>query len=119
MSDRFASLGIDPAIPAHGRTAGFAFSNLKLGTKEVRIRIFGGEYKYSPMSALYVYGRPQDLSLQKARDTIHLRNHLRLWASPWKYQGKRVWVGGISREVYLLSAEPVPIEKLRFFSWEK
>jgi hypothetical protein len=201
IDEHFGGLGINPAVPPHGRTAGFAFSNLKLGTKEVRIRVFGseqvedfsffinvpgfradwqqvdpdtlypedeivelrneqelydalmtlpccttradgtgkgdplnivviasdddilgfiragwdetevltaasgwktfkaffgGEYKYSPMSALYVYGRPQDLSLQKARDTIHLRNHLRLWAAPWRYQGKRVWVGGIS-----------------------
>ncbi|MBW1686694.1 MAG: LssY C-terminal domain-containing protein [Deltaproteobacteria bacterium] len=204
LDQHFGGLGIDPAVPPHGRTAGFAFSNLKLGTKEVRIRIFGservenftffvtvpgfeadwqqvdpdtlypedeivelrteqdlydalltlpccttradgtgkgdplnivviandddilgfiragwdetevltaasgwktfkaffgGEYKYSPMSALYVYGRPQELSLQKARDTIHLRNHLRLWVSPWRYQGKRVWVGGISRDI--------------------
>jgi len=204
IDEHFGGLGIDPAVPARGRTAGFAFSNLKLGTKEVRIRLyggkrvenftffvtvpgfqadwqqvdpdalypedeivelrteqelydalltlpccttradgtgqgdplnivviandddilgfiragwdetevltfasgwktfkafFGGEYKYSPMSALYVYGRPQELSLQKARDTIHLRNHLRLWVSPWVYQGKRVWVGGISRDI--------------------
>jgi hypothetical protein len=204
IDDHFGSLGIDPAVPAHDRTQGFAFSNLKLGTKEVRVRIFGsrqvldfaffvtvpgfradwqqvdidtlysadeivelntdqelydalmtlpccttrqdgtgkgdplnivviasddaimgfiragwdetevltagtawktflaffgGEYKYSPMSALYVFGRPQDLSLQKARDTIHERNHLRLWAAPWKYRGDRVWVGGISRDI--------------------
>jgi hypothetical protein len=204
MDEYLGGLGIDPAVPAHGRTEGFAFSNLKLGTKEVRIRIFGGarvenfnffvtvpgfkadwqsvdpddlypedqvvelrseqalyealmtlpccttradgtgegdplnivviasdddilgfiragwdetevltassgwktfkaffggKYRYSPMSALYVYGRPQDLSLQKARDTIHQRNHLRLWASPWRYQDKRVWVGGISRDI--------------------
>jgi len=61
--------------------------------------ITGGEYKTSPISALYVYGRPQDISLQKARDTIHERNHLRLWLSPWRFQGKRVWVGGISRDI--------------------
>jgi hypothetical protein len=43
---------------------------------------FGGTYKYSPMSALYLFGRAQDVGLQKARDTIHQRNHLRLWMSP-------------------------------------
>jgi len=42
--------------------------------------IFGGRYRYSPVSALYVFGRRQDLALQEeARDTIHERNHLRLW----------------------------------------
>ena len=59
----------------------------------------GGEYKYSPISALYIFGRPQDISLQKARDTINERNHLRLWLSPWRYQGNRVFVGGISRDI--------------------
>ncbi len=204
IDDHFDRLGIDPRVPAHGGTSGFAFSNLKLGTKEVRVRVFGerrvenfaffvtvpglradwqevdwddlytddeiveleteeelyealvdlpccttrrdgsgegdpinivviageggllwfiragwdetevltaasawrtfraffgGEYKYSPMSALYVYGRSQDVSLQKARDTIHERNHLRLWLSPFRYRGKNVWVGGISRDI--------------------
>jgi hypothetical protein len=48
---------------------------------------------------LYLYDRPQDLALQKARDNIHQRNHLRLWLSPVRYQGKPVWVGQISRDI--------------------
>jgi len=59
----------------------------------------GGEYKYSPISALYIFGRPQDLSLQKARDTINERNHLRLWLTPWRFQGQAVLIGGISRDI--------------------
>ena len=59
----------------------------------------GGEYKYSPISALYIFERPQDISLQKARDTINERNHLRLWLTPWRYQGKNVFIGGISRDI--------------------
>jgi len=59
----------------------------------------GGEYKNSPISALYVFGRPQDISLQKARDTINERNHLRLWLTPWRLQGKNVFLGGISRDI--------------------
>ena len=59
----------------------------------------GGEYKYSPISALYIFERPQDISLQKARDTINERNHLRLWLTPWRYQGKFVFIGGISRDI--------------------
>jgi hypothetical protein len=60
---------------------------------------FGGEYKHAPMSALYVFGRAQDVGLQKARDTIHERNHLRLWVTPIRFQGKHVWVGTITRDI--------------------
>jgi hypothetical protein len=60
---------------------------------------FGGTYKYSPMSALYVFGRSQDAGYQKARDTIHQRNHLRLWLSPLKFRGEHVWVGTITRDI--------------------
>jgi len=61
--------------------------------------VTGGEYKYSPISALYVYQRPQDVGLQKARDTINERNHLRLWLSPIRYRGEHVWIGAISRDI--------------------
>jgi hypothetical protein len=56
-------------------------------------------YPYAPVSDLYLFGRAQDLALQKARDNIHQRNHLRLWLSPMRYQGKQVWVGQISRDI--------------------
>ena len=61
--------------------------------------LFGGEYRYSPVSSLYVFGRAQDVALQKARDTIHERNHLRLWLTPVRYQGTPVWIGQISRDI--------------------
>lgn len=202
----FDDLGVNPYVPAGGATSGFVFSNLKQGTKEVRVRLLGAEkqvefdffvtvpglkadwqhsefktiysddeiirfedpaefraaleeficcttradgsgsgdpinlviitqsedsllafiqagwdeteiitagsawrtfksflagseYKYSPISPLYLFQRPQDLSLQKARNTINERNHLRLWSTPWLFQGNRVWVGGISRDI--------------------
>jgi len=59
----------------------------------------GIEYRYSPISPLYVFGRSQDLALQKARGTINERNHLRLWLTPIRYKGKEVWVGQISRDI--------------------
>ena len=61
--------------------------------------LFGGRYRYSPVSALYVFGRRQDAAMQKTRDTIHERNHLRLWLAPVQFQGKLVWVGQISRDI--------------------
>ena len=205
LDEYFYSLGIDPAVAAGTTTSGFVFSNLKLGTKEVRVRLFGdkelvdfeffvtvpglradwqgvdfsslhaadewididdgaamgsvindfmccttkkdgsssgdpinmivisspaalqgfikagwdetevitagsswrtfksfiagSEYKNSPISALYVFQRPQDIGLQKARDTINERNHLRLWLSPYRFRGENVWIGAISRDI--------------------
>ena len=67
--------------------------------KTMRSFVGGGEYRYSPVSALYVYGRAQDVAFQRARDNIHERNHLRLWMSPNLYEGKPVWLGQISRDI--------------------
>ena len=61
--------------------------------------VFGGRYRYSPVSSLHVFGRRQDVALQKARETIHERNHLRLWVTPMKIEGKPVWIGQISRDI--------------------
>jgi hypothetical protein len=56
-------------------------------------------YRYSPISPLYVYGRRQDIGWQKARRTINERNHMRLWMSPIRFRGKKVFVGQISRDI--------------------
>jgi len=204
MDDYLGAHDIDPFVPPLGRTSGFVYTNLKLGTKEVRVKLvgprrvevfdfyvpvpgfradwhevdfdaiaaqgmvevededelrtrlaelpccttrkggtgegdplnlvligsreevanaliragwdetevlsfasawrtvrsfFGGTYKYSPMSALYVFGRDQDAGFQKARETIHERNHMRLWLSPLRFRGQEVWIGAISRDI--------------------
>jgi hypothetical protein len=59
----------------------------------------GGEYRYSPVSGLYVLGRPQDVAFQWTRENIHERNHLRLWLTPIRYRGTPVWIGQISRDI--------------------
>jgi hypothetical protein len=59
----------------------------------------GSRYRYSPVSALYVAGRCQDVALQRARQTINERLHLRLWLTSLRFQGKPVWVGQISRDI--------------------
>ncbi len=61
--------------------------------------IFGGSYRHSPISSLFVYGRSQDLALQKIRSNIHYRNHLRLWLAPVTFEGLPVMVGQISRDI--------------------
>jgi hypothetical protein len=59
----------------------------------------GSRYRYSPVSSLYLGGRHQDFALQKARQTINERLHLRLWLTPFRFQGKPVWIGQISRDI--------------------
>jgi len=61
--------------------------------------LFGSRYRTSPVSALYLFGRPQDAALQKARGNVDERNHLRLWLAPVTLQGRNVWVGQISRDI--------------------
>ena len=67
--------------------------------KTIRSFLFGGRYRYSPVSALYVFGRAQDAAFQRARTSIHERNHLRLWMAPIRFEGKSVWIGQISRDI--------------------
>ncbi len=59
----------------------------------------GSEYRYSPVSALYVFGRGQDVAFQRTRSTINERNHLRIWVTPLRFEGKPVWIGQISRDI--------------------
>ena len=69
------------------------------GFKTAMSFITGGEYRYSPVSSLYVFGRDQDIALQRIRENIHERNHFRLWRAPMKFEGVPVWIGQISRDI--------------------
>jgi len=62
---------------------------------------FDQEYLNAPVSAVYLFGRRQDLALQKARETARERNHLRMWMTPVRFRGHAVWVGQISRDIGL------------------
>jgi hypothetical protein len=76
--------------------------------KTVRSAVFRRAYRYSPVSPLYVFGRQQDVSGQKARGDVNLRNHLRLWLTPIQYQGKPVWIGQISRDIGVRFVRDIP-----------
>jgi hypothetical protein len=67
--------------------------------RTIRAFLFSSEYLNAPVSPLYVFERQQDVALQKARDTVSLRNHLRLWLAPFTIDGLQVWVGQISRDI--------------------
>ena len=70
------------------------------------------QYRYKPISPLYVYGRPQDMAFRKTRKTAHERNQLRLWLSPMTLEGKPVWVGQINRDIGLRFAWLTVIYKI-------
>src|SRR5262249_31705237 len=81
--------GWDPTHAIGGRSVGLT----------VKSSLFGGQYRYSPVSRLFYFSRSQDLALQKVRSTIHQRNHLRLWRAPFTFQRTDIWVGQISRDI--------------------
>jgi hypothetical protein len=67
--------------------------------KTFRAFVLGKEYRYSPVSSLYLFGRSQDFALQRIRESINERLHLRLWLTELRCGGKPVWVGQVSRDI--------------------
>ncbi len=82
--------------------AGWSFTHrIDLATVQRMLgaAISGEAYPVAPVSPLYFQGRPQDMALQRARNTIVQRNHLRLWLAPFRFEKRSVWVGQISRDI--------------------
>jgi len=67
--------------------------------KTARAFFIGTEYRYSPVSPLYLFGRSQDFALQRIRHSVNERLHLRLWMTDLRFGGKPVWVGQVSRDI--------------------
>jgi hypothetical protein len=67
-----------------------------------------GRYRNAPVSSLYFEGRPQDFAMQRSRNTVSQRNHLRLWMTPLRLDGQAVWVGQISRDIGVRVTEKSP-----------
>ena len=55
--------------------------------------LLGSQYRDSPVSPLYLFGRSQDVALQRSRRSINERLHLRLWLTLLPFHGQRecVW----------------------------
>ena len=70
---------------------------------------FGRPYEAAPISPIWLFGRSQDVALQKARDTARERNHLRVWLAPFRFGGRAVWIGQISRDIGLLYTPPLSV----------
>jgi hypothetical protein len=67
--------------------------------REITAALGGVAYPTAPVSALYAFGRRHDVALQRGRQTITRRAHLRLWLAPFTHGGQPVWVGQVSRDV--------------------
>ena len=67
--------------------------------KTAKAFLLESQYRYSPVSPLYLSGRIQDLALQRARLSLNQRLHLRLWATNVRFDGKPVWIGQVSRDI--------------------
>lgn len=67
--------------------------------REIGAALRGKPYFTAPVSPLYVFGRPQDLSFQRSRSHISQRNHMRLWLAPYTVEGQAVWIGQVSRDI--------------------
>lgn len=67
--------------------------------KTFRAFLLGSQYRYSPVSPLYLFGRSQDIALQRSRRKINERLHLRLWLTPIRFCDQPVWIGQVSRDI--------------------
>ncbi len=82
--------------------SGWSFTHrITLGSvrRVIGAALSGDSYPVAPVSSLYLFGRKQDFALQRARASIAQRNHMRLWLAPFRYEGRQVWVGQISRDI--------------------
>ena len=82
--------------------SGWSFTHritLRTIRREVGAAIAGDAYPVAPVSSLYAFDRAQDLALQRARRSIAQRNHMRLWLAPFRFEGRQVWVGQVSRDI--------------------
>lgn len=98
VSDEYNEVGLAFLRNGWDPTESLTFGN---GLKLVGSFLVHSRWRTSPVSSLYVFDRSQDFALQKARSTIHERNHLRLWLAPFTHEDRYVWFGQISRDIGL------------------
>lgn len=100
----FVLLGARRAIFASLLRAGWKVSEVLDRRSAFRLfysYFFDEEYLHAPVSYVYLFGRRQDLAMEKTRETARERNHLRVWMTPLRFGGHPVWIGQISRDIGL------------------
>lgn len=90
----------DPIVPFVARGWHLARKlDLASAFDTARAFLFRDAFLTSPVSPLYVFGRPEDIVVQKARSTINERIHARFWLTPYTFEGRRIWIGQVSRDI--------------------
>ncbi len=90
----------DPIVPFVARGWHLA-RRLDVGSalETARAFLFREAFLTSPVSPLYVFGRREDVVVQKARSTINERVHARFWLTPYTFESRRIWIGQVSRDI--------------------
>ena len=90
----------DPIIPFIARGWHLARTlDVASAIDTARAFLFQEAFLTSPVSPLYVFGRREDVVVQKARSTINERVHARFWLTPYTFGGRRIWIGQVSRDI--------------------
>ncbi|HEX7159403.1 MAG TPA: LssY C-terminal domain-containing protein [Edaphobacter sp.] len=100
----FALVGTQEQVEAAYKAAGWTEVD-----KNVQAAILNGllktlskeAYTEMPMSTLYLFGRPQDLSFARADPLLVAaqRHHLRVWKTDKTVNGRPVWVGSATHDI--------------------
>jgi hypothetical protein len=100
----FAMVGTQEQVVAAFKSAGWVAVD-----KSVQDAIVSGlmatlnkeSYTAMPMSTLYLFGRPQDMSYARADPLMVAaeRHHLRVWRTTKMIGGRPVWVGSSTHDI--------------------
>lgn len=90
----------DPIVPFIARDWHLARTlDVASAIETARAFLFREAFLTSPVSPLYVFGRREDVVLQKPRSTINERVHARFWLAPYTFEERRIWIGQVSRDI--------------------
>ena len=90
----------DPIVPFIARGWHLARTlDVASAIDTARAFLFRDAFLTSPVSPLYAFGRSEDVVVQKARSTINERVHARFWLMPYTFEGRRIWIGQVSRDI--------------------
>ena len=100
----FALVGTKEQVEAAYKAAGWVAvdKNVQDAVVNGLIRTLSREaYTEMPMSTLYLFGRPQDMSFARADPLLVAaeRHHLRVWLSDKTLNGKPLWVGSSTHDI--------------------
>lgn len=100
----FALIGTEEQVEAAFKAAGWVTVDKSIEDAILNsvLKTLGHEaYTAMPMSTLYLFGRPQDLSFARADPLMVAaeRHHLRVWQTEKTIGGRPLWVGSATHDI--------------------